>query len=58
MNTIGVSNSLDPDQATHFVRPKLVPNCLQKLSRDDTSRHRAKETLWFSHSKIDYLWQI
>ena len=29
-------NSLDPDQARHFVRPDLFPNCLQKLSADDT----------------------
>ena len=34
-----VSNSLDPDQARHFVGPDLGPNCLQKLSADDTSRH-------------------
>ena len=40
MNTIRVSNSLDPDQAQHFVGPDLVPNCLQKLSADDTSRQR------------------
>ena len=30
-NTISVSNSLDPDQAWHFVRPDLGPNCLQRL---------------------------
>ena len=34
-NTIRVSNSLDPD----FVGPDLDPNCLQKLSADDKSRH-------------------
>ena len=28
MNTISVSNSLDPDHAQHFVRPDLSPNCL------------------------------
>ena len=27
-----MSNSLDPDQAKHFVRPDLGPNCLQRLS--------------------------
>ena len=32
------SNSLDPDQARHFVRPGLGPNFLQMLSADDTSR--------------------
>ena len=39
-NIIGVSNSLDPDQAQHFVGPDLGPNCLQKLSADDTSKLR------------------
>ena len=28
-NTIGVSNSLDPDQARHFVWADLCPNCWQ-----------------------------
>ena len=41
-NTIRVSNSLDPDQARHYVRPDLGPNCLQRLSVDDTSRQRVK----------------
>ena len=35
-NTIGVSNSLDPDQARHSVGPDLGLNCLQRLSADDT----------------------
>ena len=39
-NTIRVSNSLDPDQARHFVGPDLGPICLQRLSADDTSRFR------------------
>ena len=39
-NTIKVSNSLDPDQARHYVRPDLVPNCLQRLSADVTSKQR------------------
>ena len=34
-NIIWVSNSLDPNQARHFVRPNLGPNCLQRLSADD-----------------------
>ena len=38
-NTITVSNSLDPDQARRSLGPGLGPNCLQKLSADDTSRH-------------------
>ena len=33
-----VSKSLDPDQTRRFVRPDLVPNCLQRLSADGTSR--------------------
>ena len=37
-NTIRVSNSLDPDQARHFVGPDLGPNCLQRLSADNKSR--------------------
>ena len=37
-NTIRVSNNLDPDQARHFVGPDLGPNCLKRLSTDDTSR--------------------
>ena len=42
-----MSNSLDPDQARHFVGPDLEnvgpdlgPNFLQRLSADDTSRLR------------------
>ena len=35
-NTIKVSNSMDPDQARRFVGPDLGPNCLQRLSVDDT----------------------
>ena len=42
-NTIRLSNSLNPDQTRHFVGPDLGPNCLQKLSTDDTSRQRAKK---------------
>ena len=38
-----VSNSLDPDQARHFVRPDLSPNCLQRLLADVTSRQRVKK---------------
>ena len=34
-----VSNSLDPDQALHFVGPNVGPDCLQWLSADDKSRH-------------------
>ena len=37
-----VSNPLDPDQDLHFVGPDLGPNCLQRLSTDDKSRHLAR----------------
>ena len=40
MNTIRVSNSLDPDQTRHFVGSDLVLNCLQRFTADDTSRQR------------------
>ena len=39
MNTIKVSNSLDPDQARHFVGADLDSNCLQRLSADDKICH-------------------
>ena len=37
-NIFTVSNSLDAEQARHFVGPDLGPNCLQKLSADNISR--------------------
>ena len=40
-----MSNSLDSDQARRFVGPDLGPNCLQRLSADDT-RQRV-----FGHSE-------
>ena len=30
--------SLDPDQAQHIAQPDLIPNCLQRLSADDTAQ--------------------
>ena len=42
-NTIRVSNSLDPDQALHFVLPDLGPKCLQRLSADDNLALAGKE---------------
>ena len=33
-----MSNSLDPDQALCFVGPDLGPNCLPRLSAEDTGR--------------------
>ena len=43
MNTIRLSNSLDPDQAGHFVGPDLGLNCLQRLSADDRRRQSIQE---------------
>ena len=37
-----MSNSLDLDQARHFVGPDLVQNCLQRLSADGIGRQRVK----------------
>ena len=37
-DTIRMSNSLDTDQARHFVGPDLAPNCLKKISADDTKK--------------------
>ena len=37
-----MSNNLDPDQVRHFVGPDLDPNCLQRLSADDTRKQRIK----------------
>ena len=37
-NTFRLSNSLDVDQARHYVGPDLGSNCLQRLSADDTGR--------------------
>ena len=36
---VSVSNHLDPDQGGHSIGVKLGPNCLQRLSADDESRH-------------------
>ena len=41
-----MSNSLDPDQARQFVGPDLGPNCLPRLSADDTGRQRVKVKLF------------
>ena len=32
--TIRVSDSLDPDQARHFDKPNLGPNCMQRVSAE------------------------
>ena len=43
-NNIRVSNSLYPDQARHSVEPDLGPDCLQRLSVENTSRQRVKKS--------------
>ena len=40
-----MSNSLDPDQAGRFVGPDLGPNCLPRLSADDTGSQRVNQPL-------------
>ena len=49
-NTIRVSNSLDPDQARHFVGPDLGPNCLQRSSADiagkELNTKQLVDTFW------------
>ena len=71
-NTIWVSNRLDPDHDLHFVGPDLGPNCLQKLSADDTSRQKiiithadasggTRSKIWYESScvcKQRSLWQV
>ena len=44
-------NSLDQDQARHFVGPDLGPNCLQKLSADNT-RDKELRTLHATQRQI------
>ena len=65
-----MSNSLDPDQARRIAGPDLGPNCLPRLSADDTGRQRVKSTVTvcryvfsvgylFSHSfKLYYLYEM
>ena len=49
-NGIQVSNSLNPDQARHFVGSDLGPNCLQRLSADIASKElntkQLVDTFW------------
>ena len=44
-----MSITLDPDQTRRIVWPDLGPNCLPRLSADDTGGQRVK--LW-SHSQV------
>ena len=43
-----MSNSLDPDQARCFDGPDLSPDCLLKLSADNTSRQRVNSQTAFT----------
>ena len=49
-NNIPMSNSLNPDQAQHFVGPDLGPNCLQSLSADiagkELNTKQLVDTFW------------
>ena len=46
-HTIIVLNSWDPDQARLIFGPYLGPNCLQRLSTDDTSKQGVKSRSGF-----------
>ena len=48
-----MSNSFDPNQARHFVRPELGANCLEKLSAEDTSRKIVKVGMVFGKVNQD-----
>ena len=39
MNTLKVSNDLDPDQDRQNVGPDFGPNCLQRLSANNKRQH-------------------
>ena len=45
-----MSNSLDPDQAQHFVGPDLGPNCLQTLAADDT--HKRQRVVYLHLTRV------
>ena len=42
-----MSHILDPDQTRRFVGSDMGPNCLQKLSVDDTSGQRVYTKIMF-----------
>ena len=47
--------SLDSDQDRLFFRPNLGPNCLQRLSADDTSVQRGKVDMGFGKVNWFYI---
>ena len=51
MNTIRVSNSLDPPQAQYFVGPDLRQNCLKRISRSPDKSPYWKIIFFISHPK-------
>ena len=54
-----MSNSLDLDQAGHFVRPDQDPNCLQRLSAADRiCRWQAKELKPDVSLQVPIFWYI
>ena len=54
-NIIKVTNILDPDQAQNFIEPDLSPNCLQRLSADDTNRQRVNMNCKAIHVHVNEL---
>ena len=52
-----MSNSLDPDQAQQNVGPELGPNCLQRLSADNTSKQKVK-TVFYKEKQIFCLFEL
>ena len=50
-----MSNSLDPDQARPMVWPDLGPNCLLRLSADDTGRQRLHISALLCKNRINAL---
>ena len=62
-NTIRMSNSLDPDQARHFVGPDLDPNSLQRLSADNNNGSlrgqrvlNTKQLVDTTFCKVNFIW--
>ena len=55
-----MSNSLDPDQAQHFVGPDLGPNCLEgyKQTPLDTSRQRVRKIFFYNNSSTISLMRL
>ena len=49
-----MSNTLDPDQARRFVGPDLGPNCLPRLSADDTGRQRVNSGYFDIMSSLNF----